>query len=291
MVRTLNRKANPMRQKHLLGLGSTGFHRIAYVEWGEPANPRVLVCAHGLTRNGRDFDDLARALAEQWRVVCPDMAGRGDSDWLPVKEDYNPITYRNDCAALLARLDVEQVDWLGTSMGGVIGMSLASMPDTPIRRLIVNDIGPFIPSLGLRRIAGSLGQDPHFADLAEAEAYLRAAMATFGVRQPEHWRHLTEISTRPAAGGGLKLHYDPGIAASFSGAILEDTSFWPLWEAIRCPVLVLRGAHSDLLTWQTAERMGKLGPQVEVVEIADCGHAPALMEREQIDLIADWLRR
>jgi pimeloyl-ACP methyl ester carboxylesterase len=280
-----------MRQKHFLGLGAQAFHRISYVEWGDSANPHTVVCVHGLTRNARDFDFLAASLAEDWRVACPDMAGRGDSDWLADKTAYNPVTYRNDCTGLIARLDVERVAWVGTSMGGIIGMSLAAVPGSPIERLVINDIGPFIPSAGLKRIAGSVGADPRFADLGAAETYLKEAMATFGIARAEHWRHLAEHGTRQAAGGGWRLHYDPGIAATFTGAILEDTEFWPLWEAIHCPVLVLRGAQSDILLAETAERMRQTGPRAEVVEVAGCGHAPALMEADQIAVVREWLGR
>lgn len=280
-----------MRKKYLLGLGNHCFHRLAYTEWGDPANPRVLVCVHGLTRNGRDFDMLAEALADRWRVICPDMPGRGDSDWLPEKTDYVPPTYRADCAALIARLDVEQVDWLGTSMGGIIGIGLAAMPNAPIRRLILNDIGPFIPAAALRRIAEYVGVDRRFPDLGEAEHYLRAAMASFGVRRPEHWRYLAGTSTRPAEGGGLRLHYDPGIAQTFVGQKIEDVSFWPVWDAVRCPSLVLRGAKSDILLPETAAEMTTRGPRPELVQFPGCGHAPMLMEAEQIAAVRAWLER
>ncbi len=279
-----------MRRKHFLGLGPNGFHRIAYTEWGDPANRRVLVCLHGLTRNSRDFEPLAQALAEEWRVICPDMPGRGDSEWLPAKADYNYHLYQSDCAALIARLDVDQVDWLGTSMGGVIGMALASRMGAPIRRLILNDIGPFVPGAALQRIAAFLGSDPRFRSLAEAEAALRKSMTTFGIRQPEHWRFVTEVSTEPAENGTYRLRYDPGIADTFKAA-LDDASFWPLWDNIRCPVLVLRGTESDLLLPETADEMTRRGPKADVVEIPACGHAPMLLEDEQITLVRDWLAR
>lgn len=280
-----------MRRKHLQGLGPHGFHRVAYAEWGDAGNPRVLVCAHGLSRTGRDFDALAEVLAERWRVVCPDMPGRGDSDWLPVKADYALPTYLGDCAALIARLDVEAVDWLGTSMGGMIGMTLAAQPGSPIRRLIVNDVGPFIPAAGLRRIATFVGGAPRFADLAEAEAFLRRALAPFGIDRDEDWRRVAEISTRPAEGGGLRLHYDPAIGAAAFPAKIEDVALWPLWEMIRCPTLVLRGAESDILTRDTAEEMTRRGPKAELVEFPGCGHAPALVAPDQIGAVRRWLER
>ncbi|HLN25154.1 MAG TPA: alpha/beta hydrolase [Patescibacteria group bacterium] len=278
-----------MRQKHISALGAYGFHRVAYTEWGDPANPRVLVCVHGLSRTGRDFDLVAKALADGWRVVCPDMPGRGDSEWLVVKASYVLPTYLSVCAALIARLDVEQVDWLGTSMGGMIGMSLAALPGSPIRRLILNDIGPFLPATGLTRISSAVGSDPQFATLTDAEAYLRQAMATFGITRDEDWRHVAETSTRPAAGGGLRLHYDPTIAAASIPPTIEDISFWPVWDQIRCPTLTLRGEDSDILTKDTAAEMTQRGPKSALVEFPGCGHAPALFEPEQIAVVKDWL--
>lgn len=278
-----------MRQRFLCGLGVHGFHRLAYREWGDPANPRVLICVHGLTRNGRDFDVLASALADRWRVVCPDMPGRGESEWLHCKADYTLATYMADCAALIARLDVEAVDWLGTSMGGIIGVHLASLRGSPIRRLVVNDVGPFIPAEGMSRIGDSVGTNPHFSGPAEAEAFLRLAMAKFGIVREDHWRHVVEISTRPAEGGGLRLHYDPGIAEAYRGLLAGDVSFWPIWEAVRQPVLVLRGADSDILLPDTAGQMATRHPQVTLVEFPGCGHAPALMEEAQIVAVRRWL--
>ena len=280
-----------MRRKHFQALGLHGLHRIAYTEWGDPTNSKVLVCVHGLTRNGRDFDVLARALENGWRIVCPDMPGRGDSAWLPVKADYALPTYMADCATLIARLDVETVAWLGTSMGGMIGMSLAALPDSPIAQLIVNDVGPFIPSASLKRIADYVGTDPRFPDLASAEAFLRLAIGSFGIKDPAHWRHMAEISTRPTDDGQLRLHYDPGIAEPFFGVEIQDISFWPVWEQIRCPTLLLRGADSDLLLRETAMEMTGRGPKAELIEFQGCGHAPALMSDEQVSVVRQWLER
>jgi pimeloyl-ACP methyl ester carboxylesterase len=228
-------------------------------------------------------------LADEWRVVCPDMPGRGESEWLPAKSDYALPTYMADCAALIARLDADGVDWLGTSMGGIIGLNLAAQPGSPIRRVIVNDIGMFIPAEGLSRIASYVGRDPRFADASEAEAYLHQTMATFGIRRPEDWRRITEISTRPAEGGGWRLHYDPGIAEAFAQATFEDVTFWPVWDVIACPVLILRGESSDILPRQTALEMTQRGPKAELVEFKGCGHAPPLLEAEQITVVRQWL--
>lgn len=279
-----------MRRNFVPVLGPHGFHRLAYREWGRADNPRVLVCVHGLTRCGGDFDHLARALSIGWRVICPDMPGRGDSDWLETKSDYAIPTYLADCAALIARLDIDAVDWLGTSMGGIIGIHLAAMAGSPIRRLIVNDIGPFIPAAGLHRIGEAIGGDPLFRDRNEAMAYLKAAMSTFGIRRQDHWDHLLDVSTRVVEDGrGLRLHYDPGLAEPFRRTGGGDIDFWPVWDALDIPVLLLRGERSDILTPETARDMCVRGPACQWVEIEGCGHAPALMEPQQIQVVEDWL--
>lgn len=281
-----------MRRRTLSFLGGHGgFSRLSYAEWGDPANPRVLVCVHGLTRNARDFDFLARELCQDYRVICPDLPGRGDSDWLILKNNYSLPVYVQVMATLLARLDVERVDWLGTSLGGLIGMTLAATPGNPIGRMVLNDIGPFLPEAALRRIAGFVGADPRFTTLEEAEAYLHEALASFGIRDAAHWGHVVESSIRPTADGdGFRLHYDPGISVVFSDpTALKDVDIWPVWEAITCPVLLLRGAESDLLSEDTAAQMTRRGPKADLIEFPGCGHAPALFEPVQIAVVKDWL--
>ena len=230
---------------------------MAYTEWGDPDNPRVLVCVHGLTRNGRDFDDLARALAPHYRVVCPDVVGRGRSGWLPVKADYQLPTYVADMVTLIARLDVETVHWLGTSMGGLIGMLLASLPENPIRRLVLNDVGPVLPAESLLRIGQYVGQTPLFPSYDAAEAYIRAVSAPFGRLTDAQWRHLSETSVKEVD-GGWAMRYDPAIGDAFRDPqAVTNVDLWPLYEAIRCPTLVLRGVESDLLLADTAQQMGR----------------------------------
>ncbi len=290
-----------MERHRLLGLSPAGFHTLSYTLWrpaaaGEAALDRVVICVHGLTRNGRDFDPLAGALAEAgFLVVCPDMVGRGESDWLAAPEGYGLPQYCADVTSLIARLGVERVDWVGTSMGGLIGMTLAAQANTPLGRLVLNDVGPFIPQAALARIASYAGTDPRFADLAEAEAYLREIHAPFALSDA-HWRHLTEHSVRPAdeladdgRGNSLRLHYDPAILTSLGTEPFEDIDLWALWDEIEREVLVLRGAESDLLLAETAEEMTERGPRAEVVEIPGCGHAPGLMDPQQIGLVRDWL--
>lgn len=277
-----------MKTGSFLGLDARGFHRVAYVEWGEPSAPRTVLCVHGLTRNGRDFDRLASVLAQRWRIVCPDIVGRGRSDWLADPAGYGYPQYLADMNALIARLDVAGVDWIGTSMGGLIGMMLAALPNSPIRRLVLNDVGPFIPQAALERIALYVGLNPKFDSVGDLETYLRKVHEPFGPLTDSDWRHLALQGYRRLDDGQFGLAYDPGIAQAFKGKI-ADVDLWPVWDAITCPVLVLRGAWSDLLLAETAAEMSRRGPQAKVVEIAEAGHAPGLMSTDQINLLRDWL--
>lgn len=288
----------PLRQRHVQCLSPAGFHRMAYVEWGDPHNPRVLLCVHGLTRCGRDFDHLAQALAGDYRVVCPDVVGRGQSAWLRDKSHYVLNQYAADMVALLARLDVASVDWLGTSMGGLIGMILAAQPETPIARLILNDVGPVIGTGALDRIGEYLAHPPDFGSIAEAEAYIRVVAAPFGKLSDAQWRHLTEHVVKLTPAGRIALCYDPGIAGPFVAAMQalaagkppgSDVELWPLYEAITCPTLAIRGAQSDLLSHATLAAMGARGPCARTVELPDIGHAPMFMSDDQVAVVRDFL--
>ena len=288
---------NPVEPRYVRCLSPAGFHRMAYVEWGDPANPRVLVCAHGLTRCGRDFDFLAQALANEYRVICPDVVGRGMSDWLRVPAHYAIPQYAQDMMALLARLDVEQVDWLGTSMGGMIGMALAAQPaadNGPIRRLILNDVGPVIAAAALARIGEYLATPPDFASLEEAERYVRTVSAPFGPLNDAQWRHLTRNVVKDGPAGRLLLRYDPGIAAPFAAAMAaqgagRDVELWPLYDAIRCPTLAVRGELSDLLSRDTLAAMRERGPRAATVEVPGVGHAPMFLDDAQVALVRGFL--
>ncbi len=283
------RPVHGLREKSVQCLGPHGLHRMAYTEWGDPANRRVVVCVHGLTRNGRDFDFLAQALADDYRVVCPDVVGRGRSDWLGVKTDYGFPLYANDMVTLLARLDAEEVHWVGTSLGGIIGMLLASQPHTPISRLVLNDVGPLITSVSLQRIGEYVGRAPRFATMQEAEQWIRAVGAPFGALTDAQWEHLTRYSVRPVE-GGFAMTYDPAIGEVFRNAPLDqDVDLWAVYRAIRCPTLAIRGAESDLLERVTHEQMGQEGPQARTVEIAGVGHAPMLLDDAQIAVVRDFL--
>lgn len=277
------------RQRSVQCVGAHGLHRMAYTEWGDPNNERVLICVHGLTRNGRDFDDLARTMAPHYRVICPDVVGRGRSGWLAVKDDYQLPTYVADMITLIARLDVETVHWVGTSMGGLIGMLIASLPENPIRRLVLNDVGPVVTASSIRRIGQYVGTAPVFPSYDAAEAYIREVSAPFGHLSAAQWRHLSETSVKQVD-GGWAMRYDPGIGEPFRKTpILMDVDLWPIYNAINCPAMVLRGADSDLLLRETAEKMTISGPKARLVEIPDVGHAPTLMEPAQIAPIHDFL--
>lgn len=281
-----------MRQRHVQCYSPAGLHRMAYAEWGDPRNPRVLVCVHGLTRCGRDFDFLANALCDEWRVVCPDVVGRGLSDWLADKTLYGIPQYVGDMVALIARLDVDTVAWLGTSMGGLIGMVLAAQENSPVSRLILNDCGPVLKAAALARIGEYVGRDPRFATLDEAERFIRQVSPGFGPLSDVQWRHLTVHVVRTSADGMIEFRYDPGIAASYRPLVAagQDIELWSFYDAIRCPTLVLHGAESDLLLPDTVAQMTRRGPQARSVDIPATGHAPMLMEPEQAALVADFLR-
>jgi pimeloyl-ACP methyl ester carboxylesterase len=263
---------------------------MTYTEWGLAEAERTVVCVHGMTRNGRDFDALAAALAEAgWRVVCPDVVGRGQSDRLAEPAAYGFPQYLADMTALIARLGVAEVDFVGTSMGGLMGLTMAALPGTPVRHLVLNDVGPFVPAAALERIGTYLGRDPVFPDLAAAEAYFRQVHVPFGSLTDDQWRHLTEHSLRPVEPGAYRLAYDPRIAQRPDETPIADVDLWAQWDAVACPTLVLRGAHSDLLLAETAREMSQRGPRAQVVEIPGCGHAPALMDKDQIAVVVDWL--
>lgn len=281
--------AQEPRERSVQCASPSGLHRMAYTEWGDPANPQVLVCVHGLSRNGRDFDDLARAMADSHRVVCPDIVGRGRSDWLRDPSGYGVPQYVTDMMVLIARLDVETVQWLGTSMGGLIGMVLASLPGTPVSRLMLNDVGPAISSESIRRIGEYIGRAPKFAGLEEAERYIRAVSAPFGALSDTQWRALTESSVRPAADGGLEMIYDPKIADSFHRATAAGMiDLWPMFDRVRCPTRIVRGEFSDLLSAEVAQAMTARGPHPDLVQVPGVGHAPMFMDEAQIAIAREF---
>ncbi|MGO9172533.1 MAG: alpha/beta fold hydrolase [Rhodomicrobium sp.] len=311
--------ANEPRLRRFQSLGPHGFHEIAYAEWGNPNSSRLVFCVHGFTRNARDFDALAAALSDDCYVVCMDVAGRGQSEWLPHKRDYSFGLYLADAAALLARVTApgeasrvrrmlggaprpprRHVDWVGTSMGGLMGMMLAAKRHSPIRRLVLNDVGPLVPWPALVQMKQAhSGLHLSFATLDDVEGYLRNACAPFGPLRNTQWRHVARHGSMRKANGGYILAFDPAIITHMRGGTVAGVDFgseflfgvdlWPTYDAIRCPTLVLRGAESNLLPRKTAEEMKRRGPKAEVVEFAGIGHAPWLMAEDQIKAVRDFL--
>lgn len=286
-----------MQQYSYLSLGPAGFHRLAYTEWGASDNPHLVVCMHGLTRNGRDFDFLAGDLAAICRVLCPDAAGRGRSDWLPTAEHYAYPQYLADAVALIARATAPHVadpgrvrlDWVGTSMGGLIGLMLAAASGSPLRRLVLNDVGPQVPAAALNRLGTYVGRDPGFATLTGFEDYLREVHAPFGPLTAKQWQHLAQHGHRLDR-GCYRPAYDPAIGHAFAQPMREDVDLWALWQRVRIPVLVLRGTDSDLLTPETLARMQAEKPDLQVAEFDRVGHAPALMDAAQIRVVEKFIR-
>ena len=277
------------RTRHLRSLSPHGFHRVVYYEWGAPDNAQVVICVHGIGRNGRDFDVLGEALAATHRVLAVDMPGRGQSEWLREPMDYVTPVYLTALTALIARSGADEVSWVGTSMGGILGMVAAAQPGTPVQRLVVNDVGPTIEPSALARIAQYFGTDPTFATYGEIAAYVRTISAPFGPLSEAQWEHVVRTNVRQRDDGRWAIGYDPRIAIPFR-AQSAPPDLWPVWDAIRCPTLVLRGAQSDLLSAAIAQTMTTRGPRARVAEIPHVGHAPMLLSPEQVALVVDFLR-
>ena len=277
------------RERQLLGLSPHGFHRVVYYEWGVPDNPNVVICVHGVGRNARDFDVLAEVLSSTHRVLAVDMPGRGKSDWLRDSNDYVFPVYLSTLTALIARTGAQTVSWIGTSMGGLLGIAMAAQPESPVARLVINDVGTVIEPAALARIADYFGKDPTFATFAEIERYIREISAPFGPLTDAQWTYLTETNVRQRPDGRWGLAYDPGIAVPFRQQA-APAALWNLWDAIKCPTLILRGAQSDLLLESTAREMAVRGPRPRLIEFAGIGHAPMLLTPEQYDPVVAFLR-
>ena len=283
---------------------AAGGHRMAYWEWGNPDSDHVVVCAHGLTRQGRDFDVLAQALCLQsgnrLRVVCPDTPGRGQSDWLKEPVGYQIPFYAADMLALLAQLKPTTLDWVGTSMGGLIGMVLCGQPDLPlpvsVHRLVLNDVGPTIEWQALQRIGAYLGTFGEYASVQAAADAMWAISSSFGPHTPAQWLALTQHMVKPVAGapGRVTLHYDPAIALSFNAVTPEsakqsEVMLWQLYDQITAQTLLVRGLSSDLLSVETAQAMTQRGPKARLVEFAGVGHAPTFNAQDQVHCLTAFL--
>jgi pimeloyl-ACP methyl ester carboxylesterase len=282
------------RIKAVQCLSPAGLHMMAYKEWGDPHNPKVLVCVHGVTRVSDDFDTLARQLCQDYRVVCPDVVGRGRSGWLRDPQHYQLPQYVSDMVTLLARLNAQTVYWLGTSMGGLIGIGLASLTESPIRKLVINDVGPTLNPDALHRIGDYIGQEVRFSSFDEAERYIRAISLPFGPHTDEEWRKLATDVLRQDKDGHWTRNYDLRLSIPFKAATPEMTEksqamLWAAYDAIACPVLLIRGAQSDLLTSEVANSMTQRGPRARLVEFEGVGHAPTFVHGDQIAIAKDYL--
>ena len=284
---------------------ASGSHRMAYWQWGNPANPHVVICVHGLSRQGRDFDVLARYLCDEVRVICPDVAGRGQSDWLQDPMAYQIPQYAADMLVLLAHLQQQTplttLDWVGTSMGGLIGMAIAGQPDlplpVPVHKLVLNDVGPVVQWQAITRIAAYLGKAGQFASVQHAADAMWAISTGFGPHTAEQWLALSRPMLKPVAGaadGAVVLHYDPAIAVpvrtlTAAAAREGETVLWQLYDNIRAHTLILRGAQSDLLSPATAQAMAQRGPRARLIEFENVGHAPTLIAMDQVSTVGDFL--
>jgi pimeloyl-ACP methyl ester carboxylesterase len=274
-------------------LSPAGLHHMAYKEWGDPHNPRVLMCVHGVTRVSDDFDALAVAMADHYRVICPDVVGRGRSAWLKDPKYYWVPQYVSDMVTLIARLDVPHVDWFGTSMGALIGMGLAAIPESPIRKMVMNDVGPALNFQALSRIGSYIGEDLRFENFQQARDYIRSISAPFGPHSEQEWDKLAADVLRQTDDGRWRRHYDVGLALPFKVMTEEsakqgEAALWAAYDAVRCPVLLVRGADSDLLTRETAQHMTQRGPRAKLVELPGVGHAPTFMHDDQIALAREF---
>ncbi len=273
--------------------GLTQPRRLAVYEWGETKNSRVAICVHGMSRNARDFDWLARRLSLTHRVIAIDCPGRGRSDWLADPSGYQLPTYVGDLADLLSSLRLTQVDWIGTSMGGLIGMAVASGAEPrlrgQIRRLVLNDVGPFLPGKAMDRIGTYVGRAPRFRTFKPARDYQSSVNAEWAAMSKAQRDHVTFYAVRPHPKGGFEVHYDPHIADVLHAGPVPDLAVWERWDAVKCPVLVLRGAESDILLAETVAEMQRRGPPTSVAEIPGVGHTPSLMKIGQIGMITRFL--
>ncbi|MEO7954778.1 MAG: alpha/beta fold hydrolase [Polaromonas sp.] len=294
---------------HVFCTDESGGHRMAYWQWGQADSPHLVLCVHGLTRQGRDFDRLSRALCEQAggaiRVICPDVVGRGESDWLKDPMGYQVPAYAADMLVLLAQLHDEsaitKLDWLGTSMGGLIGMVVCGQPQlplpVPVRRLVLNDVGPALEWQAIVRIGAYLGQAGHFETVQEAADAMWTISQSFGPHTHEQWLELSRPMLRPVrpdSESPVRLHYDPAISVSFGQATREsalqgEALLWQAYDNITAQTLLVRGALSDLLSAETARAMTTRGPHARLVEFEGVGHAPTFVARDQIAAVSAFL--
>ncbi len=282
------------RRHTLQCFSPTGLHTLSYKEWGAPDNPNVVICVHGVTRVSDDFDVLAQVLQTDYRVICPDIVGRGQSGRLRNPMDYQVPQYVSDMVTLLARANAEKVYWVGTSMGGLIGMVLASLPGNPIAKLVLNDVGPVLEAEAIARIAHYISQEISFPSFQEAENYVREVSASFGEHSDAEWEKMTRDVFRQHEDGLWRRHYDMALAQPIlkstpEMAALVQTMLWAAYDAIQCPTLLIRGELSDLLSLTVAQEMQQRGPKARLHQFAGVGHAPTLLHADQIQVVQEFL--
>jgi pimeloyl-ACP methyl ester carboxylesterase len=286
----MNKFAHPTR--HTVTLPDpSGTHQMVYYEWGNPDNPRVLVCIHGLTRNGRDFDFLAAAVQQEYRVLAPDLIGRGKSDWLKNPTHYTIEQYVGDLLGWLHQLGLKKVDWLGASLGGILGMLIAARPDSPIQRLILDDVGPIIKKESVAKLSSEVGANPVFSSLGELKDFLKKIYAQTGAMESYHWDHLLAHDHITLSEGGFARAYDPNLFKSFQPMQGQDIAFWPVFKAIRVPIYVLHGEKSGVLTADICDEMKQCQPNMNIIDLPDIGHAPSLMDERHIEMVIEFLQK
>ncbi len=277
------------REGFIRSITRKGYHRIAYRDWGDEDNPDTVFCLHGLTRNSHDFDVIARRLSKTRRVICPDTVGRGKSEWLDHSYDYQLPQYNLDFTVLASTVGCQRFDLIGTSLGGLMGMTLAGMKNTPVRKLVINDIGPEVPYAALRRLTKYLGADPLFPSLNKLEQHLRSTLAPFAPMTDQDWKRMAATSSIETT-EGYRLAFDPAISHNYRRYwYLVYLNLWRYWNRINCPVLILRGVESDFLTPSLLEKMLDRLPHADVIEFEGVGHTPTLNSPEQIEPVKAWL--
>lgn len=278
-----------MQTKHMLSSHAGGEHRIVYQDWGREDNPNILICVHGLTRNSHDFDYLAEKLSSKYRVIAPDIVGRGSSDWLPDHRLYTIEQYINDMTLLIKHLGATSVDWLGTSLGGIIGMMMAAMPQSPIKRLILNDIGAVITQDAIALLANSLAKVPTFKTLEELRTFLMQAYAHTGTHKEEDWDYMSRYDHRINEDGTYNRNYDPKLLHSMGPILNADIDLWQFWKAVVCPTLIMHGENSMILTADICQQMLATNPHASLVTLPGVGHTPSFMQPSHIEVVTKWL--
>lgn len=280
-----------MTKKHILSASAEGFHKIIYKEWGRPNAESAIICVHGLTRNGRDFDFIAQHLKDTYHLICPDLVGRGQSDWFTDSKHYHVAQYIQDITVLLAKIEAKNIIWLGTSLGGIIGMIMAALPRSPINRLILNDIGPYINKEATRSLAADLKQEHTFNSQEELREFLKAEYQHLGDFTDDHFDHLVKHDSRKNKSGKYTRAFDPNVTKNLDRVTHKDIDLWQYWQGINCPTLLLRGEHSPILTKETALKMCQNKPNITFIEFPNAHHPLPLIGDEEITQITKWLKK